>query len=534
MMSLRSLLLVPDRVRLPALLVLGVLVMAAGVWAASFAQRSAATRVAAEERDGQLVLTAMLDQETGLRGYLLSGRAEFLQPYRNGRGEFDVALDSARHTAAGDGALETLITRQEEVGRTWQSLAARQLAIFRPDAGRRPEVKAALVRKSYMDRFRALNASFQQRVEDNRADQLSGAGITAGGITLGLGLLFGTLGTLLIRRTRKARERDREFTESLQLMRSEEEAHGLLRDHLERSVRGSVVTVLTRNNSGDRLEPRTHVAVDDVLSEPLGDAEPGSCLAARLARPQTRSGRAEPLMTCELCAGSGGGSTCQPLIVGGEVLGSVLMRKSRIGPADTELLAQAVSRAAPALANLRNLALAEARAMTDPLTNLANKRAIQDTFTRMHAHAIRKGAPLSAIVADLDHFKQVNDSYGHDRGDEALAAAADAFVTSVRGSDFVGRMGGEEFVVLLPDTDAEAAVAVAEKLRVALEALDLKGIPTGLTASFGLAAYPTDAVEGDALLRLADRALYLAKKLGRNRVEHATAEDLPALQGATK
>jgi diguanylate cyclase (GGDEF)-like protein len=239
-------------------------------------------------------------------------------------------------------------------------------------------------------------------------------------------------------------------------------------------------------------------------------------------------------MACELCAGSGRGSTCQPLIVGGEVLGSVLMRKkSRIGAADVEALGQAVSRAAPALANLRNLALAEARAMTDPLTNLANKRAIQDTLKRMHAHAMRKGAPLSTIVADLDHFKRINDTYGHDRGDEALAAAADAFVTGVRGSDFVGRLGGEEFVVLLPDTEAEAAVVVAEKLRAALEALDLKGVPTGVSASFGVASYPADAVEGDALLRLADRALYLAKKLGRNRVERASAEDLPALQGAT-
>ncbi|HEX8375872.1 MAG TPA: GGDEF domain-containing protein, partial [Geminicoccaceae bacterium] len=230
------------------------------------------------------------------------------------------------------------------------------------------------------------------------------------------------------------------------------------------------------------------------------------------------------LLSCELCGKAGGGSLCQPLLVGGEVLGSVLLRKpSAPSAAEAESLARSVSRAAPALANLRNLAIAEARAQTDPLTGLANKRAIRDTTKHLHAHAMRTGNPLSIVLADLDHFKRVNDTYGHDRGDEALAAAAAALAGTVRGMDFVGRMGGEEFIVLLPDTGVEAATLVAEKLRAAVGAVRLAGVREGLSASLGVATFPDHASEPETLLRLADRALYLAKKRGRDRVELAAA-----------
>ncbi len=331
-------------------------------------------------------------------------------------------------------------------------------------------VPEALKRKSYMDRFRNLNATFQALVESRRVDQMNDAAMMVVAIILGLGLAFGAIGTVLIRRATNSRRREREFTETLQIMRSESEAHALLGGHLERTIKGSRVTVLTRNNSADRLVASTELADDDPLHDPLEDAKPQSCLAVRLAQPYSRTQNAEPLLPCELCGKSAGGSQCQPLIVGGEVLGSVLLRTSGAPTATaSEKLIQAVSRAAPALANLRNLALAEARAQTDPLTGLANKRAIEETLKRMHAHAVRGASPLSVLVLDLDHFKRVNDTYGHSRGDDALASTADAMIETVRESDFVGRMGGEEFIVLLPDTATDAAVHVAQKLRQAIE-----------------------------------------------------------------
>jgi diguanylate cyclase (GGDEF)-like protein len=524
-MALRPFRLLPERLRLPALLLAGVLSIAAGVWFASYAQGGAATRVADQARDVQLMLTSMLDQETGLRGFLLTRRHDFLEPYTAGRHDFDAALSEASIGAEGDPLLRDLIAQQETVVRRWQSLAEQELAAPHP-RGNAPDLGAILLRKSRMDRFRAINASATRLIDGHRRAQLRDAGRVAVGVILVLGLAFGALGTLLIWRGRRTREREQEFAENLQVMRSEGEAHALLREYVERSVPGSSVVVLTRNNSADRLEPSTRLSDADPLHDPLEGAVPESCLAVRLARPHAHATGTQSLLQCAVCGKTPAASLCQPLLVGGEVLGSVLLRKgSKPTPSERERLAHTVSRAAPALANLRNLAIAEARAHTDPLTNLANKRGIQDTIRRLHAHAARTGSPLSVVLADLDHFKRINDTYGHERGDEALAAAAEALSGGVRRSDFVGRMGGEEFIVLLPDTAADAAQIVANNLRRAIGSMRLPGVHGGLTASFGVATFPDASLEIDALLRLADRALYLAKKLGRDRVESAAGAE---------
>lgn len=523
-MALRLSRLLPDRFRLPALLVAGVCVIAAGVWTTSYVESQAATRVARQAHDAQSMLIAVLDQETGLRGYLLTGRDGFLGPYVKGRRDFDTAIASARAAAGGERAIVRAVDAAEEVERSWQGLAEGEVALVRKRGVRQIAISSALQRKALIDRFRVLETRIERLVEVRRSDQLSDAGRISVGVSLALGLLFGAFGSLLIRRSRRTRKLDHEFAEDLQVMRSEGEAHRLLRDHAERQVHGSRVTVLTRNNSADRLEASTSLDDGDELEGPLDGAVPESCMAVRLARPQSRAAGADPLLSCDLCGKAGGGSLCQPLLVGGEVLGSILLRKATTPtPSEGERLAHSVSRAAPALANLRNLAIAEARAHTDPLTSLPNKRSIQDNVHRLHAHASRTGSPLSVLVVDLDHFKRVNDTYGHERGDQALAAAAEALSGGVRRSDFVGRMGGEEFIVLLPDTGADAAEIVAENLRRAICELSVPGLHGGMTASFGVATFPDDANESDTLLRQADRALYLAKKLGRDRVERATA-----------
>ena len=145
----------------------------------------------------------------------------------------------------------------------------------------------------------------------------------------------------------------------------------------------------------------------------------------------------------------------------------------------------------------------------------------------MVAQAGRTVTPLSAIAMDLDRFKALNDRYGHQAGDEALAAVGAALRAGVRASDFAGRWGGEEFVLLLPDTDAAGAAALAEKLREAIASLTVLSVPAGITGSFGVAALPEHARDADGLLRAADRALYVAKQAGRNRVELAAVADAP-------
>jgi diguanylate cyclase (GGDEF)-like protein len=223
-------------------------------------------------------------------------------------------------------------------------------------------------------------------------------------------------------------------------------------------------------------------------------------------------------------------STCVPSLVSGEVIGAVLLRHpSPLTDQDWRRVQESMAQASPVLANLRNLALSERRALTDRLTGLPNRRSIDDTLRRMAAQASRTATPLAAVLFDLDHFKQINDLFGHEKGDEVLAAVGSVIATTMRESDFAGRHGGEEFIILLPDTDRDGAGTVAEKLRLSIAAIDVPGVSRPITASLGVAALPEDAAEPAFLLRAADRALYVAKTRDRNRIALATADSVAVM-----
>ena len=149
---------------------------------------------------------------------------------------------------------------------------------------------------------------------------------------------------------------------------------------------------------------------DSPLHRATAGMEPDACAAIRLGRAHRRGDQVLSLLECEICGQLPGASLCTPSLVGGEVIGTVLIqREGGIEDADERRVLESVNQAAPVLANLRNLSLAEARALTDTLTGLPNKRAIEDTLKRMAAHSSRSGNPLAAIMFDLDHFKQIND-----------------------------------------------------------------------------------------------------------------------------
>ena len=158
-------------------------------------------------------------------------------------------------------------------------------------------------------------------------------------------------------------------------------------------------------------------------------------------------------------------------------------------------------------------------ALTDPLTGLHNRRGLEGRSEAIHFRP--GGAPVTQvwIMVDIDHFKRVNDTYGHEAGDEVLKAVAEALRSTARGADIVARFGGEEFVLVLPDTSAELAVRIAERLRLAIEALstDVEGQVIRVTASFGVAQRAAQESQLEVLER-ADAALYSSKKEGRNRV----------------
>ena len=171
---------------------------------------------------------------------------------------------------------------------------------------------------------------------------------------------------------------------------------------------------------------------------------------------------------------------------------------------------------------LRRLYAEMARnAATDPLTGLANHRYFTSRLNREVHRSMRYQRSLALIFADLDHFKQINDTYGHNIGDQALIAVANCLQANVRESDVVARYGGEEFVVLLPETTLEQAQLLGERLRRAISQIDLplsQGAMRRLTLSCGVSAFPDTANSAENLLATADQAMYRAKQSGRNQV----------------
>lgn len=177
----------------------------------------------------------------------------------------------------------------------------------------------------------------------------------------------------------------------------------------------------------------------------------------------------------------------------------------------------------------------ERRACTDPLTSLANRGHFEQIANHHLARARRSGESLTLLVMDLDHFKRINDTHGHPAGDLVLRGVAAQLQQLVRRCDLVGRIGGEEFAILLPNTAAHAAVVLAERLRQCLSEQRFTltgGTQLGVTVSIGVAALIPDDTEFEPLFERADQALYRAKAAGRNQV--ASMQDMhPAHDGAS-
>lgn len=164
-------------------------------------------------------------------------------------------------------------------------------------------------------------------------------------------------------------------------------------------------------------------------------------------------------------------------------------------------------------------------AQTDALTGLPNRIRLKEVFERERRRAVREQIPFSLIVLDLDHFKKVNDDFGHEAGDELLRRVADMLRQCLRASDLPARLGGEEFGILLANTDATQAIEVSEKIRSRIEAMEVmfEGQRLSVTLSGGIAELGTDGDDLRSLLRAADDRMYDAKAAGRNQIIQAPA-----------
>jgi diguanylate cyclase (GGDEF)-like protein len=163
----------------------------------------------------------------------------------------------------------------------------------------------------------------------------------------------------------------------------------------------------------------------------------------------------------------------------------------------------------------------ERLSITDHLTGLYNRRYLMEALANEVRRSHRLEHPCALLMADVDHFKQYNDAYGHLAGDEALTRVATILKEATRDVDCAARYGGEEFVVLMPETESAGATDAAQRIRARLAEDPLVG--GKLTVSIGLAQFPGDADAAEALLAVADAALYQAKREGRDRVQRASS-----------
>jgi two-component system cell cycle response regulator len=215
-----------------------------------------------------------------------------------------------------------------------------------------------------------------------------------------------------------------------------------------------------------------------------------------------------------------------PLRARNRTLGALVLagRRGTFDSASQRVLAILANQAAATLSLIRDKERQTELAVRDGLTGLYNRRAFNELLAQAVAREDRQGGRFGLLILDLDHFKKLNDTFGHPAGDAALKSAAEVLKQHLRRGDQAARYGGEEFVVILPGTDEAGAQHLAERVREAVEKnrLVFEGAKLSLTASFGLAMWPGDGKEPDALLASADRALYAAKQAGRNRVTVAS------------
>lgn len=214
---------------------------------------------------------------------------------------------------------------------------------------------------------------------------------------------------------------------------------------------------------------------------------------------------------------------CVPLIAQSETIGLLHFqcREGYMAGRCQQTASMVAERVALAISNLRLRETLRMQSIRDPLTNLYNRRYMDETMQRELSRASRRGHPIGIIMMDIDHFKMFNDSYGHEAGDIILQTLGAYLLMNVRNEDSVCRYGGEEFIVIMPECTVEETVQRARELCKGAEALTISyrgSLLGGLTLSSGVAAYPRNGATFAELLQACDRALYRAKQMGRNQI----------------
>ena len=512
------------------------------------------------ERLQLTLLEMLLNAETAQRGFVITGSERFLEPYY-------FALNNIPSTQA---ALRKEMTSRAEVARAEaieQATAAKLQTVTETINLRREQGFAAASAfitagkgRAQMDRLRklignALSVYAQRRNEISaRLRATSNSAATASLVATLTNILF-LAGMLLagqrVLRQRNAAEhkaqaaaeqaevtagristqndllfRSAELMHSLELAESVDESAGIIASYLPRLLPRLSGSLYLYNNSRDILERK--VGWGSFEGEPE-IIEALDCWALRRGSPHLFAGGDG--LVCRHAADAQVDRLCLPLVTQGDVIGCITVTGQELAGKEESQRAwigQVAEQVGLAVSNVKLRVSLRQQSIIDPLTQLYNRRYLDEVLKRELARSSRSGTPLSVLVLDLDHFKRINDTYGHEGGDAILRKVAQALRENIRSGDVACRMGGEEMVVLLPECDTEDAVKRADALRLVIAAGDVlhNGQRIGATASIGVASYPAHGHNTQTLVHAADLALYEAKHEGRNCVRVAQTSAL--------
>ena len=537
---------------------------------------------------------AMLDQETGLRAYLLTHQDRFLAPYT----QATIALERANEelVASLDSAadLGRQMIRVRVAEEKWHELWAD--AVVGPLGGATPSMEMG---KELFDAYRTEQSGFAKAI-DRRTESLSGRERGATGVRVALELAV-FLGVLLLAMRQHRALRDSVVTPLAELLRdiarvrdgvlettiehrgprelrelrqgindmvralSAARATAEARDELVREHAARLRQILNASRefaeslnlsyvvSAVRASTAAVGGYERVIVWLMDDEEKKLHNAEGVEGGREGMATVPPEVTVEMGQGlAGRAAKCGritvedsegrlrfkdsengpvralaiPLIVGARVVGVLEARHAQAqAPTNqaAEILEMFATHAATAIEAARLHEVTEERSQVDPLTHLFNRRRLEDDLNSEWKRCARYGRPLAFVMLDVDYFKAFNDTHGHPQADLALQELASVISGAIRASDTAYRYGGEEFCILLRETNAEDGLVFAERLRKRVEQRFASDRPPALTASFGVAGFSTNMATPLDLVEAADAAMYESKAGGRNRVMVSSA-----------
>jgi diguanylate cyclase (GGDEF)-like protein len=506
------------------------------------------------ENEFDQLLDLIRDAETGQRGFIIAGTEDFLEPYNAALANLPAIREKL--TAQAQSPSEKKAIEDIFVIAT-NKLAELANTIEMRRAGHVEEAQSVVISgvgKTYMNTLRQLigdqaKLSYQKRELlreelEAKADNALYVGIGATVINLALlSLLMLVMFRALKARKETARqlnvtaeelslnvtettsrnarmEISAEMLQALGSVSTMKETSQIIATYCAKLLPGLSGHLYLYRNSRDQLELHGSWGQPENSQDQL---DPNECWALQRGHNHLTMSKndlcckhyiEDPTEVCRLCV---------PLVTQSEVIGLLYIEGFSIEAnersSQIKIINRVTEQIALALSNVKLRETLRRQSITDPLTGLYNRRYMDETLKRELYRARRKSLPLALIVLDLDHFKMLNDTFGHDAGDMVLKAAAQQLLGNIRDCDLACRFGGEEFVLILPECDLDIAVVRANTILNAIASLNVShaGLTVGpITASFGVAVYPVHGDEPTVLFTSADQAMYQAKKSGRN------------------